>query len=92
MLMEKEIIDIANNYAKLGQTKYYSLQLLCVVKSKFIDGYWDISFKVLDEHGYEIDGPLLVAINGEDGQITTMEELIMMQRTNQNVKVSNKSI
>ena len=90
MLMENEIVDIANNYAKSNQTKYYTLELLCAAKSKFLDGYWDISFKVLDENGYEIDGPLLVAINGESGQVSTMEELIMTQRTNNNIKISNK--
>lgn len=92
MLSKNEIIDIANNYAKLNQTEYYSLQLLYVIKSNFLDGYWDISFKVLDENGCEIDGPLLVAINEENGQISTMEELIMMQRTNHNIKISNKPI
>ncbi len=92
MLLKNEIIDIANKYAESSQTEYYSLQLLFVDKSKFVDGYWDVCFKVLDEHGHEIDGPLLVAINGENGQIYSMEELIMMQRTNQNVKVSNKPL
>ncbi len=80
MLTENEIIKIANDYALSSKTNYYSLQLLCVMKSKFLVGYWDVSFKVIDEDGYEIDGPLLVAIDGETGQIRTMEEVIMTQR------------
>ncbi|MBR6537598.1 MAG: hypothetical protein IKT67_10400 [Lachnospiraceae bacterium] len=92
MLMRKEIIDIANNYAQKNQTNFYSLQLLFVTKSKFVEGYWDISFKVLDEQGYEIDGPLLLVVDGENGQTYLMEEFVMMQSGKNDIKISNKPI
>lgn len=77
MLTEKEIIDIANNYANLHKSEYFSLQYCFARISQFGDGYWDVTFKVFNENGNEIEGPLLVVINGDTGRISTMEEMIL---------------
>ena len=92
MLTEKEIIDIANNYANSNRTEYYSLQLLLVKKSAFLDGYYDVSFKVMNEMGNEIEGPILVAISEQNGKIFSMEELITQEKYSSKVKISNEPL
>lgn len=92
MLTVEEITNIAHNYANRNKKQYYSLQLLFVKKSQFLDGYYDASFKVLNELGHEIEGPLMVAINEQNGDISSMEELIMQHSGDSKVKISNKPI
>lgn len=89
VMNKKDIEAIAYQYEKSVKTEKYSLQLLNIVKSKFLDGYWDVSYKVIGESGNEMDGPLLVVINDDNGKISTMEEIIMQQCENPNVKISN---
>ena len=92
MLTEKEIINIANNYAKLNKSEYFSLQYCSAQTSRFLDGYWDVSFKVFNEKGNEIEGPLLMVINEQTGNISTMEEIIMPQKGSKDIKVTNRPI
>lgn len=92
MLTEKKIIDIAINYAGINKSEYFSLKFFLAQPSKFLDGYWDVSFKVLNEEGNEIEGPLLIAIDGETGNVYTMEELIMKQKGNSGIKISSEPI
>ncbi|MDE7253761.1 MAG: hypothetical protein K2O32_12570 [Acetatifactor sp.] len=82
MLTKKEIIDIANKFAKENQTPFIALQFSFVAKSVYIDGDWDVSFKLLNTEGQEIDGSLLVVINGENGEVNSMEEIIMKHKIN----------
>ena len=92
MLTEREINQIAIHYAKISKTEHYYLEFLCVKPSVFLDGYWDAGFKVFTQEGNELEGPLLVAINGETGEISTMEQLIMKHGTDRDVKISNQPI
>lgn len=94
--MSKELRNqfnlIAGKYADVNKSQYYSLKLISINSSVFLDGYWDACFKVFNDCGNEIEGPLLIAISGETGQIYSMEELIMNNSENQNVKISNESV
>lgn len=92
MLTKKEIKEIAGKYADVNKSQYYSLKLISISPSVFLDGYWDACYKVFNDCGNEIEGPLLIAISGEAGQICSMEELIMNNRENQNVKISNEPV
>ncbi len=92
MMTEKEIVDISIDYASKNKSQHYSLQYLSARPSKFLDGYWDIVFKVLNEKGNEMEGPLLMVINGETGQISSMEEIIAQNIGNDKIKISNKPI
>ena len=89
---KKEIKEIAGKYADVNKSQYYSLKLISISPSVFLDGYWDACYKVFNDCGNEIEGPLLIAISGEAGQICSMEELIMNNRENQNVKISNEPV
>lgn len=92
MFTEKEINKIAINYANISKTEHYYLEFLCVKSSAFLDGYWDAGFKVFTQDGNELEGPLFVVIDGETGEISTMEQLIMKHRTDCMVKISNQPI
>ena len=92
MLTKKEIKEIAGKYADVNKSQYYSLKLISIKPSVFLDGYWDACYKVFNDCGNEIEGPLLIAISGETGQIYSMEELIMNDSENQNVKISNEPV
>ena len=89
---QKEIKEIAGKYADVNKSQYYSLKLISIKPSVFLDGYWDACYKVFNDCGNEIEGPLLIAISGETGQIYSMEELIMNDSENQNVKISNETV
>ena len=84
--------EIAGKYADVNKSQYYSLKLISINPSAFLDGYWDACYKVFNDCGNEIEGPLLIAISGETGQIYSMEELIMNDSENQNVKISNEPV
>ena len=92
MLTEREMNKIAINYANINKTEHYYLEFLFVKPSAFLDGYWDISFKVFTQEGHELEGPLLVVIDGETGEISTMEQLIMKYGKDSRVKISNQPI
>lgn len=92
MLTKKEIKEIAGKYADVNKSQYYSLKFISINPSVFLDGYWDACYKVFNDFGNEIEGPLLIAISGETGQIYSMEELIMNNSENQNVKISNEPV
>ena len=92
MLTEKEITKIATEYANINKTEHYYLEYLCVKPSVFLDGYWDASFTGFTQEGTELEGPLLIAIDGETGEINTMEQLIMKHRKDSRVKISNQPI
>ena len=79
MLSEKEIMDIANDYADLNKTQYCLYQLVYVRKSLFLDGYYDVCYRVMDKNGREIDAALMVAIDVRSGQVISLEELIKIQ-------------
>lgn len=89
MLSEKEIKDIAISYADSYVSPYFSLNFMMIKPSQFLEGYWDASYKVLNEMGNEIDEPLLVAINEKTGTISSMEELIAQNINNDNLRISN---
>ena len=40
MLTEKEITEIAAEYANINKTEHYYLEYLCAKPSVFLDGYW----------------------------------------------------
>ena len=92
MLTEKEIIKIATEYANTNKTEHYYLEHLCIKPSVFLDGYWDASFTVFTQEGTELEGPLLIAIDGKTGEINTMEQLIMKHSNDSRVKISNRPI
>lgn len=92
MLTEREINEIAINHANISKTDHYYLEFLSVKPSAFLDGYWDASFKVFTQEGTELEGPLLIAIDGETGEINTMEQLIMKHSKDSRVKISNQPI
>ena len=92
MLNEREIKQIAIHYANINKTEYYYLELLSVKPSTFLDGYWDAGFTVFTQEGTELEGPLLIAINGETGEINSMEELIMRHGNDSSVKILNQPI
>lgn len=92
MLTEREINKIAINYVNINKIDHYYLEFLSVKPSVFLDGYWDASFKVFTQEGHELEGPLLVAIDGETGEISTMEKIIMKYGKDSRVKISNQPI
>ena len=92
MLTEKEITEIAAEYANINKTEHYYLEYLCAKPSVFLDGYWDAGFTVFTYKGNEPKGPLLIAIDGENGEINTMEQLIMKHSRDSRVKISNQPI
>lgn len=79
MLTKREITEIAEKYADINKSQYYSLKFISVNPSVFLDGYWDASYKVFNDCGNEMEGPLLIAINGKTGEVFGMEELIMKE-------------
>lgn len=79
MLGENEIMDIAKDYAKQSQSGYCFYQLVYVQKSQFLDGYYDVKYRVVDQNGREIDSALLMAIDVQNGDIITLEELIKIR-------------
>ena len=79
MLSEKEIMSIAEDYAKQNKSWSCSYQLLYIQKSQFLDGYYDVKYRVVDQNGREIDGGLFMAINEQSGNIITLEELIKIK-------------
>lgn len=89
MLNEREINQIAIHHANISKTELYYLELLSVKPSIFLDGYWDAGFKVFNQDGSEMEGPLLLAIDGETGEISTMEQLIMKLGKDSEAKISN---
>lgn len=71
-----EVKEIAENYAQNVRNNYMYLELEQVRPSTFIDGYWDVGYKVKNYEGNEIDGPLLMAINDSTGKISTIDDII----------------
>lgn len=86
-LTENRIKEIALSYANQNHTQHYSLEFQNAHQSIFMDNYWDVSFKVLNAQGVEIDGPLLMAIDDETGKLYTMEEVITININNPDVKI-----
>lgn len=72
-----EARKIADRYAMVGGSAYMYLELECVRPSTFLEGYWDVGFKVKDMEGNEVDGPLLMAIDDNTGIISSIDEVIM---------------
>lgn len=92
MLTKKEITKIAVEYANINKTEHYYLEYLSIGPSVFLDGYWEASFTVFTQEGTELEGPLLIAIDGETGKINSMEQLIMKHSRDKEVKISNRPI
>lgn len=78
MLSEEAISKIAYDYARQNQSQYCSYQLVYIRKSLFLDGYYDVKYRVVDQIGREIDASLMVAIDIQSGNVIPLEELIKM--------------
>lgn len=76
-LTVNEATKIAEEYACIGGSNYMYLELEQVKPSTFLDGYWDVGFKVKNMEGNELDGPLLMAIDDNTGIISSIDEIIM---------------
>lgn len=79
MLSEEAIRKIAYDYARQNQSQYCSYQLVYIRKSLFLEGYYDVKYRVLDQIGREIDASLMMAIDIQSGNVIPLEELIKMQ-------------
>ena len=79
MLGEKELMDIAEDYAEQHRSWSCSYQLVYIQKSQFLDGYYDVKYRVVDQNGREIDGALFMEIDEQSGNIITLEELIKIK-------------
>ena len=79
MLSEKAIREIADDYARQNQSQYCSFQLVYIRKSLFLDGYYDVKYRVVDQIGREIDSALMMAIDIQSGNMIPLEELIKIQ-------------
>ena len=76
MLTEKAIREIADDYARQNQSRYCSFQLVYIRKSLFLDGYYDVKYRVVDQFGREIDASLMMEIDIQSGNMISLEELI----------------
>ena len=79
MLSEKAIREIADDYARQNQSRYCSFQLVYIRKSLFLDGYYDVKYRVVDQIGREIDSALMMAIDIQSGNMIPLGELIKIQ-------------
>ena len=79
MLSEKDIREIADDFARQNQSQYCSFQLVYIRKSFFLDGYYDVKYRVVDQIGREIDAALMMAIDIQSGNVIPLEELIKIQ-------------
>ena len=79
MLSEEAIRKIADDYARQSQSGYCSFQLVYIRKSLFMDGFYDVKYRVVDQIGREIDASLMMAIDIRSGNMIPLEELIKMR-------------
>ena len=79
MLSEKAIREIADDYARQSQSGYCSFQLVYIRKSIFLDGFYDVKYRVVDQIGREIDSALMMAIDIQSGNVIPLEELIKIR-------------
>ena len=79
MLSEEAIRKIADDYARQSQSGYCSFQLVYIRKSIFLDGFYDVKYRVVDQIGREIDASLMMAVDIRSGNMIPLEELIKMR-------------
>lgn len=93
MRMDKEkVTAIALAYIEKTKSPYYSLEFLFAKESVVMNKYWDIGFRVLNEDGNEIDGPLLMAVDDETGTVLTMDEVITKNINNPDFKMTTEPL
>lgn len=64
---------IAIEYAEKDKTEYYSLESITAKPSVFIEDFWDVG---IDSRGNELDGSQLLAVDDNNGEIKSIEDLI----------------
>lgn len=67
---------IAIEYAEKDKTEYYSLESITAKPSVFIEDSWDVGFAIKDSKGNELDGSQLLAVDDNNGEIKSIEDLI----------------